>query len=108
MRDEMGTEFDQLGAKDRQLAALAYALSPLVPVVILLRKDLWRRPYLRAHASQAFFLGVGLWGILVPLSLGCGSVAWLGLLFLAWRAYQGQRITIPWLSEFLEARGWKD
>ncbi len=108
MADDLAGEMGQVSERDRQLAGLAYALSPLVPVIILLRRDLWQRPFLRAHTAQAFFLGVALWAVVVPLTMGCGSVGWLGMLYLAWRAYQGERIDLPWLSSFLEGRGWKD
>ena len=43
---------------DKLWALLAYALSPLVPVIILLMEDKKNRPFIRAHNAQALAWGL--------------------------------------------------
>src|SRR5919197_6789107 len=50
---------------DRLMAALAYFLTPIVPIIIFLVESMKSRPYQRYHAMQALGLGV----IVIILSL---------------------------------------
>ncbi|HEX9018816.1 MAG TPA: hypothetical protein VF806_06500 [Anaerolineaceae bacterium] len=94
---------------DRLWAALAYFFSPIVPVIILLMADKKDRPFIKAHNMQALIAGIILI-ILVPIlatfTLGCGSIVWLVMLYPAYKAYQGQLVEIPVISNWVRSQGW--
>lgn len=103
--DEMTNEIDS-SSDDRLFAALAYALSPLMPVLILLMPDKKDQEFVRAHNAQALIVGVLLWIFFVPLTFGCGSIAWLIMLYLAYEAYQGKTINIPVVTNIVKNQNW--
>ncbi len=96
---------------DRLWAMLAYILTPLVPIIILLMPDKKDRPFIKAHNGQALVLGVIEWVINFLLSfvvIGCVTSIitlavniWLGI-----RANRGEMIEIPYLSNFVRQQGW--
>lgn len=94
---------------DRLFAALAYVFSPIVPVILLLMEDKKNRPFIRAHNAQA--LAVGIVGIIVvpilaAFTFGCGGLLWLVMLYWAYKAYQGQYVNIPVVTDFVKSQGW--
>jgi uncharacterized protein len=94
---------------DRLWAALAYFFSPLVPIILLLMEDKKNRPFIKAHNVQALVTGVVLWIILFILSIptfGCASLLWFLMLIPAVKAYQGQMVEIPVISNFVRQQGW--
>ncbi len=97
---------------DRLWALLAYILSPLVPIIILLMPDKKDRPFLKAHNMQALILGVVEWvlnAILAPvLGIGCITAViflilniWLGI-----RANRGEVFDVPVIGPFVRQQGW--
>ncbi len=99
-----------VSSDDRLWALLAYILTPVVPIIILLMEDKKNRPFLKAHNFQALALGV-LQVILWALSFTCVT-AILGLLlfvyqiYLGIQAYNGNYVTIPFLTDFIKKQGW--
>ena len=94
---------------DRLWAALAYAISPLVPIIILLMEDKKNRPFLKAHNIQALVAGIAvsvIASVLSPFTCGLSFFAWAILLYWAYQAYQGKLITIPVISDFVKNQGW--
>ncbi|MCB8983711.1 MAG: hypothetical protein H6659_07810 [Ardenticatenaceae bacterium] len=95
---------------DKLWALLAYVLSPLVPVIILLMEDKKQRPFIRAHNAQA--LAWGLVNVVVGTILStflCGIpslLLWLIGCYWGWQAYQGQMVTIPVITDFVKNQGW--
>jgi len=64
----------EVTSDDKLWALLAYVLSPLVPVIILLMEDKKNRPFIRAHNAQAL-----VWGLINLI----GGTILSGLLFLS-------------------------
>jgi uncharacterized protein len=96
---------------DRLWAMLAYILTPIIPIVILLMPDKKDRPFIKAHNMQALILGVVEWVINFLLSfvvIGCiTSVLTLVLnIWLGIRANRGEVFEIPWLTNFIRQQGW--
>jgi uncharacterized membrane protein len=97
---------------DRLWALLAYILTPIVPIIILLMPDKKARPFLKAHNTQALILGIVEWvlnAILTPLAgIGCiTGVIFLGInIWLGVRANKGEIIVLPWLTDFIKQQGW--
>jgi len=98
-----------VSSDDRLWAALAYVFSPLIPIVLLLLEDKKNRPFIRAHNAQALAVGIIL-AILVPiiagLTLGCGALIWLIMLYWAYKAYKGEYVQIPVITDFVKNQGW--
>ena len=97
---------------DKLFAALAYALSPLVPIIILFLEDKKGRPFIKAHNVQALVAGVAL-SVIVSLvtvvTCGLGVVSifgWILMLYWAYKAYQGEYVNIPVITDFVKGQGW--
>jgi uncharacterized membrane protein len=97
---------------DKLWAALAYVLTPLVPIILLLLEDKKKRPFIRAHNAQALAWGVAYYIIAAITSpivgLGCvlGLLCFILSLYWAYKAYQGEYITIPIITDFVKKQGW--
>ena len=96
---------------DKLWAALAYVFTPLVPIILLLMEDKKNRPFIKSHNMQALVWGVAFYIIVTITStfiIGC--FLWpLGLIaqiYWAYKAYQGEMVTIPVLSDFVKNQGW--
>jgi len=99
----------EVTSDDRLFAALAYVFSPLVPVILLLMEDKKNRPFIRAHNAQALAIGIILI-VVVPIiatfTLGCGALLWLIMLWWAYKAYKGEYVNIPVITDFVKNQGW--
>lgn len=106
----MGQQFSpDVTSDDKLWAALAYVFSPLVPIIVLLMEDKKNRPYIRLHNIQALVAGVAIWVIVMitaPFTFGCSSIIWFIMLYWAYKAYQGQPVNIPVISDFVKNQGW--
>lgn len=99
----------EISDDDKLWALLAYVLTPIVPILILVIEEKKQRPFLRAHNAQALA-----WGLLTLIaslvtSFLCGIlglVTWLVGCYWGWQAYQGQMVTIPVITDFVKKQGW--
>ncbi len=112
-----GPEMEMGGADvtsdDKLWALLAYVLTPIVPIIILLMEDKKDRPFIRAHNAQALVWGLfnAIVGTILTtilfFCLGLPSVLiWLVGVYWGWQAYQGQYVTIPVITDFVKQQGW--
>jgi uncharacterized membrane protein len=94
---------------DKLWALLAYVLTPLIPIIIMLMADKKERPFLKAHTMQAL-----IWGI-ITIVLGSvfsfmfcipGPLLWLVGCYWGYQAYQGQLVEIPVITDFAKKQGW--
>lgn len=106
MSEKLDVSNMEIADDDRLFAALAYALSPIFPLIILFLQDKRDRPFIRAHNVQALIVGLSIWIVIVPATLGCGTIAHILMLFFAFRAYQGGLIEIPIISSFVRSQAW--
>lgn len=97
---------------DKLWALLAYIFTPLIPIVLLLIEDKKDRPFLKAHYPQALAFGIAAWvisGLLSPI-VGIGCVIWVATLVfqIIWgiKAYNGEYVTIPVITDFVKKQGW--
>ena len=103
----------EITSDDKLWALLAYVLTPVVPIILLLMEDKKNRPFIRAHNGQALA-----WGIL-NLVVGTALTAVLFFCFgaptvIIWgvgvywgiKAYQGNMVTIPVVTDFVKKQGW--
>lgn len=91
---------------DKLWAMLCYVFPVLGSILVLVMQDKKDRPFIKAHYVQALILGVLVWvvgGITV-----CGWLPlWIYSIYLGFsKAYQGQMVTIPVLTDFVKNQGW--
>jgi uncharacterized membrane protein len=121
---------EQVTDNDKLIAALSYIIW-LVAVFVLISESNKKRPYQRYHAVQG--LGFVVAAVIAYAAFGCiyviitaiasaiadalgTAVACLAIpiwfvplavaLWFAYRAYQGQRFEIPYVTAFLKGQGW--
>ena len=101
---------EEIDSNDRLLVALGYIFTPLVSIILLLMEDKKERPFIKAHNAQTLIIGI-IQMVLWITSFSCvtGIIALVILLFQlywAYKAYQGEYITIPILTDFVKNQGW--
>jgi len=102
----------EVNDNDRLMAALCYPVS-IVTVVILLSESMLSRPFQKYHAVQALAVNVAL-GLVLTIcafaTLGFGAclilLAFIQLLCWAYKAYQGERLVLPLVTDFCQKQGW--
>lgn len=106
------TEFTaEITSDDKLWALLAYVLSPLIPVIILLLEDKKNRPFIKEHNTQALILGLInlILGTILSFTVVLACVPfliWIYMVYLGIQAYQGQSVTIPVITDFVNNQGW--
>ena len=104
------------GASDTKLwALLAYVLSPVVPIVILLVENMKNQPGLKPHTMQALVAGVAIIAVTFVLGVipivGCLSpivalAGWIAMIYWGFQAYNGKSVTIPVVTNLVQKQGW--
>lgn len=93
----------EITSDDKLWGLLAYVLSPLFPILIMVMEDKKGRPFLKAHAAQALILGI----ITIITSSFCvGILVWFYQIYLGIKAYQGEYVNIPVITDFVKGQGW--
>mgnify|MGYP000932197495 CR=1 FL=1 len=110
MSDQFSTS-SEITSYDKLWALLAYIFTPIIPIVILLIEDKKNRPFIKAHNAQALAFGVVAFVINFALSFVmvgfCTAVLTFGLgIYWGIKAYQGEYITIPVITNFVKNQGW--
>jgi uncharacterized membrane protein len=94
---------------DRLWAALSWIpISPVWPIlaiVALLMENTKDRPFVRYNAVVSIATGI-VAIILTIVTLGIGALIFLVFFYWAYKAYQGDTVEIPWVSNFVRNRGW--
>ena len=111
MTEQTPMSSPEITSDDRMWAMLAYILSPLVPIVILLMEDKKNRPFIKAHNIQALVWGVVIYvisGVLSFVFIGCfiGLAGFIMSIIWGLKANKGEYVTIPVISDFVKNQGW--
>ncbi len=101
----------EITSDDKLWALLAYVLSPVVPIIILLMQDKKDRPFIKYHNAQALVLGVVNFVLAIALGwtlfLSCVPlIIWLVMVYWGIKAYQGEYVVIPVVTNFVKNQGW--
>jgi uncharacterized membrane protein len=98
---------------DKLWAALSYVFAPIVGIIALLMEDKKARPFIKFHAVQSIAAGVAFWIvsiIITTVTIGIGGLCvpllWLVFLYWAYKAYQGEMVEIPVVTNFIKNQGW--
>lgn len=99
----------EVTSDDKLWAALSYVFAPLIGIIVLLMEDKKSRPFIKFHAVQSIAVSLVLF-ILVPIiaipTFGCGSVLYFIMFWWAYKAYQGEMVNIPVVTNFVKGQGW--
>ena len=101
----------EITSDDKLWTALAYILSPLIPIILMLMEEKKNRPFIKYHNVQALILGVlevvlyiaigwTLFGLCVPVLL------WFYMIYCGVKAYQGEYVNVPLVTGFVKKQGW--
>jgi len=103
----------EITSDDKLWALLAYALTPIVPIIIMLMEDKKNRPFLRAHNAQALAWGLvnlvagSALSALLFFCFGAPSlIIWIIGLYWGFKAYKGEYVNIPVITDFCKKQGW--
>ena len=102
---------EEISSDDKLWAMLAYVLSPIVPIIILLMEDKKNRPFIREHNMQALILGITyiILGFILSFTVVLACVpllVWFYMIYLGFQAYQGQSVKIPVITDLVKNQGW--
>ena len=100
------TETDS--SDDRIWALLAYIFAPWVSLFMLVfMKNQQTSPFLKYHSTQALVWGFS-WIILSALGIGICLFPFVLIysIYLGFKAYHGELIQIPFISNFIHNQGW--
>ena len=96
---------------DKLWAALAWIIWPLA-IVILLMEERKNRPFQKYHAVNALAFGVAFFIFITVISTitfgigGCLVVLGFVVFYWAYKAYQGEWVEVPFLTNFVKGQGW--
>jgi uncharacterized membrane protein len=96
---------------DKLWALLAYILAPIVPIIILLMEDKKNRPFIKAHNVQALVFSIVFYVIVAvtsPFLIGLciWPIGFIAEIYWGIKAYQGNLVNIPLLTDFVKNQGW--
>jgi uncharacterized membrane protein len=105
--EESKAGIGEISDDDRLWAALAWIpISPAWPIIaaiLLLMPEKREQPFIKYHAVLALITGV----VGIVLSFLCvGVIILVAMFYFAYKAYQGERVDIPVLTDFAESQGW--
>ncbi len=102
-------ETSGITSDDKLVALLAYVLTPLAPIIVLLMEDKKSRPFIRAHNAQALIWGLLLVLVSIPSSLclfAPSLILWAIGVYWGIKAYQGEHVNIPVITDLTKNQGW--
>jgi uncharacterized protein len=100
------TASSEVTSDDKLWALLSYIINLIFPIIILVSDEKKNRPFLKYHAVQALALYVI---IIVVGTITFGCVAVLGVaysIYIGIKAYQGEYVVIPVVTDFCKKQGW--
>jgi uncharacterized membrane protein len=97
---------------DKLWALLSYLFTPIIPIVLLLIEDKKDRPFLKAHYPQALAWGIVVYVLAAILSFTVVLSCIIGVATLVFnilwgiKAYNGEYVVIPVITDFVKKQGW--
>jgi uncharacterized membrane protein len=80
-------------------------LWPVLAIVALLMENTKDRPFVRYHAIASIATGIAA-VVITIVTFGLGSVLFLAFFYWAYKAYQGDMVNIPVVTNFIKNQGW--
>ena len=104
MSEEIKIEDTNDITSDDKLWALLSYIFGIVAVIVLLLEDKKNRPFIKYHAINALLL----WAVIFITSwlCGLGIIVWIYAIYLGIKAYGGDWVEVPALTDFGRKQGW--
>ena len=104
MAEEITNENTADVTSDDKLWALLGYIFGLVALLALLLEDKKDRPFIRYHAIQALMITAVV--ILTSWTACLWVIPWVYGLYVGVKAYQGEWVEVPVLTDFAKGQGW--
>ena len=111
MAEDFGPEATDITDDDKLWALLSWIIW-IVALIAVLMEDKKNRPFIKYNAVMSLALGIVLTvvvSILSAVTCGFGAitvVAFIYPIYLGIKAYQGEWVEVPWLTDFVKNQGW--
>ena len=93
----------ELTQDDKLWSLLSYIFCPLIGIIMLLIEDKKNRPFIKYNAWVSIWLGI----IVILTSGFCvGLIVWIYAIYLGIKSYQGEKVEVPVISDFVRNQGW--
>ncbi len=98
-------------SNQKLIALLAYLLTPIVGIVILVSESMKSDPVLRKHAVQsiAYAIVAFVLSMILTFTVVLSCLFWVPYIpLIIWgiQAYQGKDVTIPVITDFCKNQNW--
>ena len=93
----------EISDNDRLIAALGYPLN-LIALIVILLEDTRQKEFLKYHAVQS--LAVAVIMLISSVTVCLPFLIWLYTFYLAYEAYMGHYVEIPFVTDFCKSQGW--
>ena len=104
MAEEIKIEDANDITSDDKLWALLSYIFGIVAIIVLLLEDKKNRPFIKYHAVNALLLWVVIF--LTSWLCGLGLIVWIYAIYLGIKAYGGDWVEVPALTDFGRKQGW--
>ncbi len=101
-----------LTSDDKLWALLSWLFWPIA-IVVLLMEDKKNRKFIKYHAINSLAFGViasVVFGIIGAITLGIGAclgiIPWAVSIYWGIKAYQGDWVKVPVITDFVKNQGW--
>jgi uncharacterized membrane protein len=106
VEEEMVVTEGDITQDDKLWSLLSWIFWPLA-IVVLLIEDKKNRPFLKSNAVQSLVLGGAAWATtLIGIGVCIGPLAWIYGIFLGIKAYGGNEVQVPVITNFCKNQGW--
>jgi uncharacterized membrane protein len=112
MANQTSTPGGDISSDDKLWALLSYIITLIIPLIILLSEDKKSRPFMKFHAVQSLGLSVAMWVLMILGTVTIGITSCLGLavwiygIYIGIKAYGGETVEVPWLTNFMRGQNW--
>ncbi|MBN1979409.1 MAG: hypothetical protein JW918_18590 [Anaerolineae bacterium] len=91
---------------DKLWALLSWLFWPIA-IIVLLLEDKKNRPFIKTNAVQSLVLGGVAWATsIIGIGVCLGPLAFIYAIFLGIKAYGGNEVTVPVITDFCKKQGW--
>jgi uncharacterized membrane protein len=106
VEEEMVVTEGDITQDDKLWSLLSWIFWPLA-IVVLLIEDKKNRPFLKSNAVQSLVLGGAAWATtLIGIGVCIGPLGWIYGIFLGIKAYGGNEVQVPVITNFCKNQGW--
>ena len=94
---------------DDKLWALLSWIIWIIGLIAILMEDKKDRPFIKYNAVMSLALGIVLTivvAITSPFTCGLTVLLFIYPIYLGIKSYQGEWVTVPWLTDFVKNQGW--